>query len=68
MPAMRKPIDTISGKFSDLKSLTLKTNNKAPMIVAVQAIHFSVSAAFLSFVMTQDPCRYSFRFTFMNTL
>lgn len=64
IPAIRKPIDTIKGKFSDLKSLTLKTNNKAPMIVAVQAIHFSVSAAFLSLFITQDPCPCSFTIHF----
>lgn len=62
MPAIRHPIETINGKFSDLKSLTLKAINKTPMLIAVQAIHLSVSAAFLSLFMTQDPCRLRFSF------
>lgn len=62
IPAIRNPMETINGKFSDLKSLTLKAISKAPMIVAVQAIHFNVSAAFLSLFMTQNPCRRNFSF------
>ncbi|MGO0063801.1 hypothetical protein ACTID9_28025 [Brevibacillus fluminis] len=55
MPAIKKPIDTINGKLLDLKSLTLKAINKAPMIPTVQAIHFNMSAAFLSLFIMQDP-------------
>jgi hypothetical protein len=60
IPAIKNPIAAISPKFSDLKSLTLNTKRRMPMMLAVQANHFSVFAASNMFFMTHDPCRHIF--------
>lgn len=58
MPAIKNPMDTINGKFSALKSLAVNAINNPPIAIAVQAIHLSKSAAFLSVFMVQNPCRF----------
>lgn len=60
MPAIKNPIDTINGKFCDLKSLAVKAIITAPTNNTVQAIHFNTSAAFPSLFITQNPYRYRF--------
>ena len=68
IPAIRNPIETINVKFSDLKSLTLNAINNAPMIVVVQAIHLSISAAFFSLFIYHDPRHLRFSFHLMAIL
>ena len=62
IPAIKKPIDTINGKFSALKSLAVNAISRPPITIAVQAIHLSTSAALLSVFIVQNPCRFGFTF------
>jgi hypothetical protein len=55
-PAIKHPMDTMSGRFPDLKSLAFRRKRTIPAMVTAHAIHFNVSAAFLSSFMLPIPC------------